>query len=306
VETLRRAAEAAPKVLPGSLGEAAMLWLRAEAACHETVQNTGETVAELLATIGKELAEEPRFTVTVSTLGTAVGFAREVLALAEQQRAAPESDPTAPEGHDIYVHIGHGDVATTREASEFVYVDLDSGGNPIGVEILGAIGINVDGKRVLPAMEPSGEVVTAMARAICNRASTFDLWASDLTPESRQGFLDDARAALMVLPREVLDWLTAQPEALLAPVELTPEQSEELKARFEALRNRMPEVLYHITRANLSYLLMDAYGLGMDDEEAGVKARGPEDLHRAMARGDEKSAQILSGVGIPVRSGTDG
>lgn len=112
----------------------------------------------------------------------------------------------------------------------------------------------------------------------------------------------DQREYQNLLVGEILA-LDAPSQVDLSSVELTSEEVVELKAKFEALKHGMPEVLYRITRANLSYVLMDAYGLGMDDAEAGAEARSHEGLHRAMARDDEKSAQILLSVGIPVQEG---
>lgn len=86
-------------------------------------------------------------------------------------------------------------------------------------------------------------------------------------------------------------------------VELTPEQVEEFKARFEAVKKGPPKILANISREEVRYLLMDAYGLGMDDAENEVRTRSHEDLHRTLAAGDQKSAQYLRAAYILAQDG---
>lgn len=81
VAVLRQAADHAPLALPAPLGEAAARWLSAEADCHASVDEVGQAGVDLLDTLAGDPSETSSFRVVVSTLPSAVAFARQVLAL---------------------------------------------------------------------------------------------------------------------------------------------------------------------------------------------------------------------------------
>lgn len=122
---------------------------------------------------------------------------------AVELHAAPEPDPSAPEGRDIYVHITQGLVVSTKEVADGVCVDLDAGGDPVGVEILGAIGVDADGKPVAHAPEPTGDAVETVARVLYDMANR-DI--GDPDPWEECGYRDVyrgmARAAIAAMPQQ--------------------------------------------------------------------------------------------------------
>jgi hypothetical protein len=55
---------------------------------------------------------------------------------------------------DVYVRLEHGTVARTISVTDDVNIDFNAAGNPIGVEILGALGVQVDGELYRPFPQP--------------------------------------------------------------------------------------------------------------------------------------------------------
>lgn len=81
VSVLLAAAEHSRRVLPPLLGETAARWLTAEADCHASVGEVGQAAVDLVNTLDGDPSDTTGFRVVVSTLPSAVAFARQVLAL---------------------------------------------------------------------------------------------------------------------------------------------------------------------------------------------------------------------------------
>lgn len=61
--------------------------------------------------------------------------------------------------HDVYIHLQPGQVARSRQLRADIHLDLDAAGQPVGLEILGATDVEVDGTpaiiRRCPAYHPA-------------------------------------------------------------------------------------------------------------------------------------------------------
>lgn len=120
----------------------------------------------------------------------------------------------SPARGTVYVHCSTGDALTTtsavdtREVAPGVNVDTNDDG-PIGVEVLDAVLVEVDGRpvlrdRITATAQDDEDLIEAAARAICNVGRDHDLWASEVVGEStREDLCAEARAALAAL-REAL------------------------------------------------------------------------------------------------------
>lgn len=229
--------------MPGSLGDATAAWLLAEAECHEAVPEVSDSAGRVLSSIAEEISGaevEVDFSVTVSTLDKAVAFAGEVLALTERHQARG----------DVYVYLTDAPVRRTSSAmTTKINIDNDGEWNPVGVEVLGAVKVTIDGRVVLPTPDSPEDLVEAVAREICNVGRDHDLWASDEVGESaREDLRAEARAAISVMQL---------PGGLINPavqdVRLTPDELAALEARFKAQRSQPPTVLGRptVTRAQV-------------------------------------------------------
>jgi hypothetical protein len=147
------------------------------------------------------------------------------LASAGLLNTAPE--PSVPARGDVYVYLTtDGPSEKAASFGDRINVDWDGGG-PVGVEVLGAVKVTIDGRTVLPVPEPPADVVEAVAREICNVGRDHDLWASDEVGEStREDLRAEARAAIVAMQ---------QPGGInpaVQDVRLTPEELAALEARF--------------------------------------------------------------------------
>lgn len=269
--TLRRAAELAPKVLPAEIGalvaQKITLALDSPMRVADLHPFYGRLAAEVLALAEQQQAGRDaairlvaenqlrRYDSEVDAGHLSwVDFepsAREdidALAAAGQLRTAPV--PSQPAHGDVYVHLTADELCdNTTSFGDRVNVDGGDDG-PVGVEVLGAVKVTIDGRTVLPAMEPSGDVVEAVAREICNVGRDYDLWASDQLGEStRDDLRAEARAAISAL---------RQPGGIINPaiqdVRLTPEELAALEARFKAAQPGRPAVFGsrpNVTRAEV-------------------------------------------------------
>lgn len=81
VAVVLAAAEHSRRALSPLLGETAARWLTAEADCHSSADEVGQAVVDLVNTLDGDPSNTTGFRVFVSTLPSAVAFARQVLAL---------------------------------------------------------------------------------------------------------------------------------------------------------------------------------------------------------------------------------
>lgn len=162
--------------------------------------------------------------------------------------------------------------------------------------------------------EPTVDPVEVLRQAAEVAPSVLPTYLADLVADELLAGVESVvvrgygvSPAKLGVAREVLTLAEQQPSLVLAPAELTQEQVEEFTAKFEAAQQAVPKmtVLPHqtVSPEQLRYLLMDAYGLGRDDEEASEKCKGYDELHRALAADDEWSAQYLRAAGIEVTGG---
>lgn len=94
-EILRAAAKHAPVVLPAPLGDAAAAWLLAEANCHESVHEVGSTFVGMVDSIASNRGSPTRYSVAISTVNTAVEFARAILATPQASSAERDIEKVA-------------------------------------------------------------------------------------------------------------------------------------------------------------------------------------------------------------------
>ena len=107
VAALREAAGHAPRVLPDPLATAAARWLTAEADCHASADEVGQSAAALIDTLAGDPVDTTGFRVVVSTLPSAVEFARQVLAL-----------PTKPAADEVQWGVRFASGGVTRQTDE--------------------------------------------------------------------------------------------------------------------------------------------------------------------------------------------
>lgn len=103
---------------------------------------------------------------------------------------------------DVYVRISPEAVWETREPFPGVNVDLDANGNPVGVEVLSAVGVKIDGQLVPSSKDEAA--VECVARtwwyakfsARFKRVPDFD---GAIHKAARERYLKNARLALEAL-----------------------------------------------------------------------------------------------------------
>lgn len=153
-----------------------------------------------------------------------------------------------PARGDVYVYLSDTPVRHTSTGfTDRINVDQGENWQPVGVEVLGAVKVTIDGRTVLPVPETPEDLVEAVAREICNVGRDHDLWATDEVGEStREDLRAEARAAIVAMQ---------QPGGInpaVQDVRLSTAELAAVEARFKAAQSRPPTLLGpSITRAQV-------------------------------------------------------
>lgn len=94
--------------------------------------------------------------------------------------STPDQPADVIERADVYVRLA-GDaprdlIETTREVADGVMIDFDSGGNVVGVEVIGARTVEIDGKAAFPA--PQGDTADRAEPQLEDVSADFDRTAA--------------------------------------------------------------------------------------------------------------------------------